>query len=78
MALAKFANRGMLKKATSGVLAILSYSRTDKYAPCVKMAAALLDDFFDHSRQLLALNSSWLYLSFFRVIFNRPNRISFS
>ena len=27
-----------------------------KYAPRVKIAAALLDDFFDHSRRLLELN----------------------
>jgi hypothetical protein len=28
-----------------------------KYAPRVKIAAALLDDFFDHSRRLLILKS---------------------
>ena len=55
---------GMLKKTTSGVpclrrsgfaqagrpSAVLTYW---KYAPRVKIAVALLDDFFDHSRQLL-------------------------
>jgi hypothetical protein len=44
-------NEGMLKKAASGVLAILPCSRTGKYAPRVKIAAALLDNFFDHSRR---------------------------
>jgi hypothetical protein len=34
--------------------------------------AALLDDFFDHSRQLLILNSSRAYTGFLREIFNRP------
>ena len=33
--------------------AVLTYW---KYAPRFKIAAALLDDFFDHSRQLLVLN----------------------
>jgi len=60
----------MLKKVTSGVpwlrrsgfaqagrhFVVLTYW---KYAPRIKIAAALLDDFFDHSRQLLTLNSSW-------------------
>jgi len=36
----------MLKKAASGVLAILPCSRTYEYAPRVKMAAALLDGLF--------------------------------
>ena len=36
-----------------------------KYAPRVKIAAALLDDFFDHSRRLLALKSSRVYTGFF-------------
>ena len=36
-----------------------------KYAPRVKIAAALLDDFFDHSRQVLELNSSREYKGFF-------------
>jgi len=38
--------QGMLKKAASGVLALLPCSRTTLYAPRVKMAAALLDRFF--------------------------------
>ena len=36
-----------------------------KYAPRVKMAAALLDDFFAHSRRLLVLKSSRAYTGFF-------------
>jgi len=35
-----------------------------KYAPRVKIAAALLDDFFDHSRRLLVLKSSRAYTDF--------------
>jgi hypothetical protein len=47
----------MLKKATSGVLALLPFAVLTywKYAPRVKRAVALLDDFFDHSCQLLIL-----------------------
>ncbi len=36
----------MLKKSASGVLGLLSYSRTHLYAPLVKIAAALLDGLF--------------------------------
>ena len=43
-----------------------------KYAPRVKIAAALLDDFFDHSRRLLVLKSSRVYTGFLRETFNRP------
>ncbi len=41
-----FSYMGMLKKATSGVLALLPCSRTGEYAPRVKRAAALLDGLF--------------------------------
>ena len=67
---------GMLKKATSSVpclrrsgfaqagrqFVVLTYW---KYAPRVKIAAALPDDFFDHSRRLLVLKSSRAYTGFF-------------
>ncbi len=36
-----------------------------KYAPRVKIAAALLDGFFDHSRRILVLKSSRVYTGFF-------------
>ena len=36
-----------------------------QYAPRIKIAAALLDDFFDHSRRLLVLKSSRAYTGFF-------------
>jgi hypothetical protein len=36
----------MLKKAASGVLALLPCSRTTEYASRVKMAAALLEGLF--------------------------------
>jgi len=38
--------KGALKKAASGVLAPLSYSRTYLYAPWAKEAVALLDEPF--------------------------------
>jgi len=83
----------MLKKATSGVpclrrsgyahagrnFVVLTYWQ---YAPRVKIAAALLDDFFDHSRQLPALKSSRAHTAFFveniqqapkQSTFNKPN-----
>jgi hypothetical protein len=42
-----------------------------KYAPRVKMAVALLDDFFDHPRQLLIPEFSRANTGYFREIFNR-------
>jgi hypothetical protein len=66
----------MLKKATSSSVPCLrrsGYAQAGrhfvvlmywKYAPRVKIAAALLDDFFDHSRRLLALKSSRVYTGF--------------
>jgi len=42
------------------------------YAPRVKIAAALLDDFFDHSRRVLTVNSSRTNTGFLREIFNSP------
>jgi hypothetical protein len=36
-----------------------------QYAPRVKIAAALLDDFFDHSRRLPVLKSSRAHTGFF-------------
>jgi hypothetical protein len=56
---------GMLEKIRqrrSRPFAVLTYW---EYAPRVKIAAALLDDFFDHSRRLLALKSSRAYTGFF-------------
>ena len=79
----------MLKKAVSGVpclrrsgyaqagryFSVLTYW---KYASRVKRAAALLDDFFDHSRRLLILNSSTAYRGFFtkniQQAWKTPNR----
>ena len=60
-----FCLRGMLKKATSGVLAILSCSRTGSTLRASKIAAALLDDFFDHSRRLPVLKFSRAHPGFF-------------
>jgi hypothetical protein len=43
------------------------------YAPRVKMAVALLDDFFEHSRWLLISALLRTFLSYLNEIFNRPN-----
>jgi len=64
---------GMLKKAASGVLAILPCSRT----PCTLRASKWLrpcwTDFFEHSLQLMLAVSSWAcIICHGREIFNSP------
>jgi len=39
------------------------------------MAAALLDDFFEHSHWLLPSALLWTFLGYLRGIFNRPKNI---
>ena len=60
----------MLKKATSGVLAILPCSRT----PCTLRAPKWLrpcwTDFFEHSLQLMMAVSSWAFICHESEIFN--------
>ena len=60
----------MLKKAASGVLAILPYSRT----PCTLRASKWLrpcwTDFFEHSLQLMMAVSSWACICHGNEIFN--------
>jgi hypothetical protein len=51
--------------------AVLTYSM---YAPRVKMAAALLEDFFEHSLQLMRAVSSWACICHGNAIFNSPKR----
>jgi len=64
----------MLKKAASGVLAILPCSRT----PCTLRASKWLrpcwTDFFEHSLQLMMAVSSWACICHGNEIFNSPNR----
>jgi hypothetical protein len=61
---------GMLKKAASGVLAILPCSRT----PCTLRASKWLrpcwTDFFEHSLQLIIAVSSWACIGHGNEIFN--------
>jgi len=65
-------HKGNVKKShqrRSRHFVVLTYWR---YVPRVKIAAALLDDFFEHSRRLLILSSSREYKGFLPEIFNRP------
>jgi hypothetical protein len=63
---------GILKKAASGVLAILPCSRT----PCTLRASKWLrpcwTDFFEHSLQLMMAVSSWACICHGKEIFNSP------
>ncbi len=64
----------MLKKAASGVLAILPCSRT----PCTLRASKWLrpcwTDFFEHSLQLMMAVSSWAGICHGSEIFNSPRQ----
>ena len=64
-------NMGMLKKAASGVLAILPCSRTGSTLRASNWLRPCWTDFFDHSRRLLIPISSWAYMGHVREIFNR-------
>ena len=63
---------GMLKKTSSGVLALLPCSRT----PCTLRASKWLrpcwTDFFEHSLQLMTAVSSWAFIRHGNEIFNSP------
>ena len=54
--------------------AVLTYW---KYAPRAKMAAALLDDFFEHARRVLALGFSQANPGLFPEIFYRFINLAF-
>jgi hypothetical protein len=56
-----------IRQRRSRYFGVLTYW---KYAPRVKIAVALLDDFFEHSRQLLRLKSPRAYIGFWKDIFN--------
>ncbi|MEO6201734.1 MAG: hypothetical protein ABIP82_00710 [Nitrospirales bacterium] len=70
---------GMVKKAASGVLAILLCSRTKGTLRAPKELRPFLreasgqdrTDFFDHSRSLLISISIWAFMCFVRETFNR-------
>jgi hypothetical protein len=61
----------MLKKATSGVLALLPCSRTGCTLRASKGLRPCWADFFEHSRRLLISNSSRLRMRPVGEIFNR-------
>jgi len=70
---------GMLKKAASGVLAILPCSRTkctlraSKWLwPCWTTSRLREDMLFEHSRWLLMLATLWTFWGYLREIFHRP------
>ncbi len=48
------------------------------HAPRAKIAAALLDDFFEHARRVLVLFFSHVNTGLFQKIFNRPKWETFS
>ncbi len=70
----------MLKKAASGVLAILPCSRTEStlraskgLRPCwIDPSERLRACFFEHSLQLTTLGSSGAFIGYGKEIFNRP------
>ena len=62
---------GMLKKATSSVLAILPCSRTVSTLRASKGLRPYWTDFFDHSRRLLISIYPKAFMGIVREIFNR-------
>jgi hypothetical protein len=62
----------MLKKAASGVLAMLPCSRTVSTLRASTWLWPCWTDFFDHSRRLLIPISSRACMDHVREVFNRP------
>jgi len=69
---------GMLKKAASGVLALVPCSRTESTLraskwlwPCWTTPRLREDMLFEHSRCLLMLATLWTFWGYLRKIFNR-------
>jgi len=63
---------GMLKKAASGVLAIVPCSRTESTLRAPKWLRPCWTDFFEHSLQLMMAVSSWAFICHGSEIFNSP------
>jgi hypothetical protein len=63
---------GMLKKAASGVLALLPCSRTESTLRASKWLRPCWTDFFEHSLQLMIVVSSWAFICHGNEIFNNP------
>jgi len=60
----------MLKKAASGVLALLPCSRTESTLRASKWLRPCWTDFFEHSLQLMMAVSSWACICHRSEIFN--------
>jgi len=63
---------GMLKKATSGVRALLPCARTKSTLRASKWLRLCWTDFFEHSLPLTMCGSSRALLGYWSAIFNRP------
>ncbi len=66
--------RGMLKKAASGVLALLPCSRTMSTLRASKGRERRWTDLFEHSLQLMMAASSWAFICHGSEIFNSPKQ----
>jgi len=62
----------MLKKAASGVLAIVPCSRTESTLRAPKGLRPCWTDFFEHSLQLMMAAFSWAFICHGSEIFNSP------
>jgi len=63
---------GMLKKAASGVLALLPCSRTESTLRASKGLRPCWTNFFEHSLPLLLSVLSWACIGLWSEIFNSP------
>ncbi|MEC4681100.1 MAG: hypothetical protein VST67_10435, partial [Nitrospirota bacterium] len=62
----------MLKKAASGVLAIVPCSRTESTLRASKWLRPCWTDCFEHSLPLTIRGSSGAFIGYWSAIFNRP------
>ncbi len=69
----RISNVGMLKKAASGVLALLPCSRTESTLRASKGLRPCWTDFFEHSLSLILVVCPGVFVGIWHEIFNRPN-----
>jgi hypothetical protein len=69
----RISNVGMLKKAASGVLALLPCSRTESTLRASKWRRPYWTDFFEHSLSLMLVICPGVFVGFWHEIFNRSN-----
>jgi len=69
----KTSNVGMLKKAASGVLALLPCSRTESTLRASKGLRPCWTFYFEHSLSLMLVVCLGAFVGFWYEIFNRPN-----